>query len=203
MASWIKRNVLGWKIFVRPTYDDEAPLEELTCDKLVLATGTTSIPMPHSLDLSAFHGNSIHSVEMGRRHEELTANSVKHVTVVGAHKSALEVVGICAQAGKKVEWLMRADGGGPTWLWPSKGSNGSSWARMTTFRAIDFTSPGPYHYDRWLNRLLHSGRWWLGKWLAALFWRYLTNKARGDKYSKSESGQKLKPVAERVFFSTI
>lgn len=134
---------------------------------------------------------------MGRRHKELTADSVNHVTVVGGHKSALEVVGTCAQAGKKVEWLMRADGGGPTWMMPSKNPDGSSLAKMSTIRAIGFTSTSVYRSDRWLNRFLHSRRWWLGTWLITWVWGYMTKMMQGDKYTKSDNGRRLKPQPDR------
>ena len=130
---------------------------------------------------------------MGRRHAELTADSVNHLTVVGGHKSAVEVVGICAQAGKKVEWLMRADGGGPTWLFPSKNPDGSSLAKMATIRAVAVIGLSVYHSNRWLSRFLHSGRWWLGTWLTSWIYSYMTNMMMGDKYSKSENGCRLKP----------
>ena len=120
MALGIERDGTEWKVLARQTIngwtaDKKAPLQTLTCDKLIMATGITSRPFKPAFDLSSFDGFEFHAVELGQRQAELTANSVNHVTVIGGHKSALEVVGTCAQAGKKVEWLMRADGGGPTW----------------------------------------------------------------------------------------
>ena len=202
MAQKIERNGAGWKIFVRPTInswtaDKSAPAQELTCDKLVLATGITSVPSKPKFDLSSFDGFSFHSVEMGRRHEELTADSVNHVTVVGGHKSALEVVGTCAQAGKKVEWLMRVDGGGPTWLIPARNPDGSALAKFATIRVMSFISSSVYASHRWINRFLHSGRWWLGNWVFNWFWAYMTKMTHGDKYSKSENGRRLKPQPDK------
>ena len=193
MAKKVERNGTGWKVLVYPTGQPKAPLEVLTCDKLIMATGVTSVPNVPDFNLSSYEGFSFHSVEMGRRNEELTADSVKHVTVVGGHKSALEVVGTCALAGKEVEWLMRADGGGPTWLMPSRNPDGNSLAKMSTVRAMGFVNTSVYRSDRWLNRFLHSGRWWLGTWLIAWFWKYLTGIAHGDKYTKSENGRRLRP----------
>jgi dimethylaniline monooxygenase (N-oxide forming) len=202
MALKIEREGTGWKVLIRPTInswtaDRNAPLETLTCDKLIFATGITSQPVVPPFNLSSFDGFSFHSVEMGRRHTELTADSVNHVTIVGGHKSALEAVGTCAQAGKKVEWLIRVDGGGPTWMMPSKNPDGSSLAKMSTIRALTMLSSSIYQHGGWLNRFLHSGRWWLGTWLMTLFWSYMTKMMQGDKYSKSENGRRLKPQPDR------
>jgi hypothetical protein len=208
MAQKIERNGAGWKVFVRPTInswtaDKHAPVQELTCDKLVLATGITSVPSMPKFDLSSFDGFSFHSVEMGRRYAELTADSVNHVTIVGGHKSALEAVGTCAQAGKKVEWLMRADGGGPTWLMPAKNPDGSAFAKFSTIRVMSFLSSSVYASHLWINRFLHSGRWWLGTWLFNLFWAFMTKMVHGDKYSKSENGRRLKPQPDRYVSPTV
>lgn len=127
----------------------------------------------------------------------MTADSVKHVTVVGGHKSALEVVGTCAQSGKRVEWLMRAAGGGPTWLLPAKNPDGSSLAKMIGKRFMGFLSTSVYRSDRWIDRFLHSGRWFLGAWLITWFWGKLTKMVQTDKYVKSENGRRLKPQPER------
>lgn len=197
MASKIERSGSGWKILVHPSGNTKATPEPLTCDKLILALGTTSIPNVPVFNLGSFDGLSFHSVEMGRRHKELTADPVKHVTVVGGHKSALEVVGTCAQAGKKVEWLLRADGGGATWMVPAKKSDGSSWTKMFTTRAAGFLSTSVYRSDRRLNRFLYSGRWWLGTCIPTWVWGYITNTIQGDKYVKSENGRRLKPQPER------
>lgn len=166
-----------------------------------MATGVTSVPNVPDFDLRSYEGFSFHSVEMGRRSDELTADSVNHVTIVGGHKSALEVVGTCALAGKKVEWLMRADGGGPTWLMPARDNNGTSLQKMSTLRALGFVNTSVYRSDRWLNRFLH-GRWWIGTWLVNCFWRYLTSVAHGDKYSKSENGRLLRPQPDRYVIAS-
>jgi len=67
--------------------------DALTCDKLIVATGVTSNPGLPPYDMSKFEGTCYHSVELGRRHPELLSDKIQHVTVIGGHKSALEVVG--------------------------------------------------------------------------------------------------------------
>src|ERR1700761_1679049 len=70
----IERNGSGWKILVRPRGVKEAPLEILTCDKLIMATGLTSRPKLPELDLSKFDGFSFHSADMNWRYKELLAD---------------------------------------------------------------------------------------------------------------------------------
>ena len=202
MALEIERDGPKWRLLVQTSAngwkaDKNAPFQAMTCDKLILATGITSRPITPDLDLSSFTGFSFHSVEMGRRHAELTADSVNHVTVVGGHKSAVEAVGTCAQAGKKVEWLIRADGGGPTWLFPSRNPDGTSLAKLASVRAVSVTGLSVYHSEAWLNRFLHSGRWWIGTRLISQLWSYMTKNMMGDKYLKSENGSRLKPDTDK------
>jgi thioredoxin reductase len=121
----------GW------TADQKAPLQTLICDKLILATCITAQSLKPDSDLSFFDGFSFHSVQMGRRHNKLIRDSVKHVAIVGGHKSAIEVAGTCAQAGKKVKWLIREDGCVPPWMMLAKKPDGSSmdprWPKFPLF----------------------------------------------------------------------
>ncbi|KAH6662540.1 hypothetical protein B0J14DRAFT_570903 [Halenospora varia] len=134
--------------------------------------------------LSNFDGISFHPVKMGRRHEELVADSVKHVTIIGGHKSALEAVRMCSQAGKKVEW----------------DSKGNPMAKMAVKRAMGVFSTSVYHSNRWIDRFFRSGWWWLGTWLLMWVWGVITKQMQGDKYTKSENGRKLRPNPESEKF---
>lgn len=202
-ATSVERNGNGWKVTVKSTKDEEALFEVFTCDKLIMTTGITSTPKAAPLDLSKFEGISFHAVNMGKRYQDLLTDDIKHVTVVGGHKSALEAVGTCAQAGKKVEWLIRAEGGGPTWMMPAKAPDGSSLAKMTTKRFMGLVSTSLYRSDRWLNRFIFSGKWWLGTWFLNWFWAFMSKTVKNDavakkeRYSKNENGEKLRPAPER------
>jgi dimethylaniline monooxygenase (N-oxide forming) len=165
------------------------PLKALTCDKLIVATGNNFKPKLPDLDLESFDGTSFHSVELGRRYHELVSDQVSHVTVIGGHKSALEAVGICAQAGKNVEWLIRKEGGGPTWMIQPP--------RSKPLRLESFFGPSVYHPERWLDRFLFSGRWLLGTWIINRFYRFLSETALKGKYENSQNGSKLRPTADR------
>lgn len=79
---------------MRNSGDVTAPLESITCDKLIIAGGISSTPKKIDQDMSKFDGFYFHSVELGQRHKELVADGVNHVTVIGGHKTALETVGL-------------------------------------------------------------------------------------------------------------
>ncbi len=121
----IEKDDKRWAVTVRQTGSTQGETSILTCDKLILATGLNSKPHMPDLDMSKFDGPSFHALEMAHRHKELVADGVNHVTIIGGHKSALEAVGTAAQAGKKVEWLIR-EGGGPTWMLAARRPDGSS-----------------------------------------------------------------------------
>jgi dimethylaniline monooxygenase (N-oxide forming) len=158
----IERNGYGWKLLVRPRGSIEAPIEILTCDKLIMATGITSKPKPPKLDLSKFDGFSFHSVDMNSRNQELIASEVKNVTIVGGHKSGFEAVGTCSRAGKNVKWLVRSEGAGPPWMMPVRSPKGVSKSKLALKHALVALGPSIYHSDRWINRFLYSGRRLLG-----------------------------------------
>ncbi|KAL2063638.1 hypothetical protein VTL71DRAFT_5443 [Oculimacula yallundae] len=196
----------GWKIATRGTDSPNNSLEDITCNKLIIATGITSKPKPAPWDLSNFKGTSFHAVEMGQRQHELLTDDIKHVTIVGGHKSALEAVGACARVGKKVEWVIRKEGLGPTWTALARDAEGKSLAKLSSMRFMGFTSNSVYCSDRWLNRFLHSGKWWLGTWILNWFWRFMTATVKKDvftkknRYHKSENGRKLEPAVDSFFW---
>jgi dimethylaniline monooxygenase (N-oxide forming) len=193
----IERNCSGWKLFVRRRGSIEPCVENLTCDKLSMATGIISKPKLPKLDVSKFDGFSFHSVDMNSRYQELLADEVKNVTIVGGHKSALEAVGTCSQAGKNVEWLVTSGGAGPPWMMPARDPKGVSKSKKALKRALVALGPSIYHSDRWINRFLYSGRSWLGTWLQNWFWGFMTKEILGDTYTKSENSRKLKPNFDR------
>ncbi|CZT51968.1 uncharacterized protein RSE6_13197 [Rhynchosporium secalis] len=143
----VQGNGPGWKVITRRKNVKTDNVEEVTCNKLIVATGITSKPKPIPYDLSKFDSPSFHAVEIGQRQHELLAKEVKHVTIIGGHKSALEAVGACAQAGKKVEWLIRTEGSGPTWMALARDAEGKSLAKLTTKRFMGFVSSSIYNSD--------------------------------------------------------
>jgi dimethylaniline monooxygenase (N-oxide forming) len=159
-----------------------------------VAAGLNSKPKLPEYDMSKFDGFSFHALEMAKRYRELTADGVNHVTIIGGHKSALEAVGTAAQAGKNVEWLLREEGGGPTWMMAARTADGSSTVKMGLRRFMKLFSTSVYHSDRWIDRFFHGGRWRLGTWFISWFWNFITSQILQDRYIKSENGRKLRPI---------
>ncbi|RDW77187.1 FAD protein [Coleophoma cylindrospora] len=199
-ATSITRSNPGWKLTVKPTGDPGAEPEVLTCDKLIVATGINSRPKVPDLELSSYDGLHMHSVALGKRHEELLADDIKSVTIIGGHKSALEAVGHCAAAGKTVNWLVRKDGGGTTWLIMARNPDGSSSAKASTKRVLGIFTPSVYYSSRWITRFFFSDRFWLGSWIMNSFWNKFTSMLLSDHYTKSENAKKLKPNVSSFFW---
>ena len=105
VVSVEKDGANGWVVEVKKgNLEDESqvPKDLLRCEKLIIATGTSSSPsLPQTIDWTSFRGPVMHSKDVGAKHHLLTADQTKRVTVVGGNKSAVDVVNLCALAGKK------------------------------------------------------------------------------------------------------
>jgi hypothetical protein len=136
-------------------------------------------------------------LELGRQHEKLTSpGKNNHVTIVGGHKTALEAVGIATRAGKKVEWLIRKDGGGPNWMMRARTPEGSSAAKFLLLKCIKVFNTSVYQSGNLFDRFFHSGKFAIGTWLCNKFWNFATNKARTS-IPQTDLGSKLLPNSPR------
>ncbi|RDW64067.1 hypothetical protein BP5796_10569 [Coleophoma crateriformis] len=174
-ATSITRSSPGWNVTVKPTGNPSAEPEVLTCGKLIIATGITSRPKVPDLDLSSFDGLHMHSLALGKRHEELLADDIKSVTVIGGHKFALEAVGHCAALARRS-------------------------SKAATKRVLGIFTPSVYYSSRWITRFFFSGRFWLGTWIMNAFWNKATSMLLSDHYTKSENAKKLKPNVSSFFW---
>lgn len=166
--------------------------EVLKCDKLIVASGPSSDPRLPNLDTSRFLGPVFHSLYLGARHPELTAENIDHVTVVGGNKSAAEVVNLCASAGKKVTWLIREGGAGPGMLIQAK-SGGVHTAAIAFSRWAGLTVPCLMRTHGFWYWLLHSGFFWPGLWLMAKYWDWASHFMFKGLYDQSENAKKIAP----------
>jgi dimethylaniline monooxygenase (N-oxide forming) len=92
---------------------------ELTTRKIIVATGTTSIPnIPYLKNRSAFKGRVLHSIDFGREYASLTSPTtpVSSIVVIGGGKSSADMIYQLAKAEKytQIIWLFRKSGKGPT-----------------------------------------------------------------------------------------
>lgn len=82
--------------------------------RLIMANGQASIPRyPELPGKEKFDGKIIHQIDFGRS-SAITDRQTQHVTVLGAGKSAADMVYESAKAGKTVSWVIRKTGEGST-----------------------------------------------------------------------------------------
>lgn len=190
----IEREGKGWKISMRPAGEMlEAEYEPISCDVLILATGSFSSPNIPDLNTSTFTGLVLHSVDFRKRYADLVSGSIKTVVVVGGNKSSVEAATACALAGKTVHWLIREDGAGPTLLASPRSLNGQSAFKPVLSRFTQFNIPSIYRKGGWWDYFFSSGKSALGNKLRKWFWEFMTNNTIRDRYEKSDGGKILKP----------
>lgn len=198
----IERDGKGWRVHMRPAGELLVNVNEaMTCDVLIVATGLFSKPNIPDVDTSAFTGLFMHSKDLRNQHAELAEDTIKSVVVVGGNKSSVEAVSACALAGKKVHWLIRKDGAGPTLLMNARMPNGQSGFKPVVCRWAQFNIPTIYRYRGLWDWFFSSGKSSLGNKAREWFWDFLTRRGLGDRYEKSEKGQMLKPDVCNIFWT--
>lgn len=177
--------------------------EMMVCDKLIIAAGVNSIPMfPEDIDWKDFTGPVMHSKDVGIKHGLLTAENASRVTVVGGNKSAVDVVYLCAKAGKEVDWIISPDGYGPGILFEPRTKSGTSYASIKLARVSLIPGPTVLNANGWWYWFLHSGKSWLGTWVLRMVMKMLT-KDMMEMYRRNENTMKISPdLPEYVFISS-
>lgn len=196
-ATKVERQGKGWRVWVRETGKTGPAQEALDCDKLIVATGLTSKPNMPDVDTSKFAGRVMHSKSLGKEHKFLTSETVKNVTVVGGCKSALEIVRLCAMAGKNVHWLIRLEGSGPAQMLDVRSENGTPVAKVAFMKITSQFQPSMLAEKGWWYWFLWSGKVKLGTWLVMWIFKSQSKKITGDRYDKSENGALLKPQIDK------
>jgi cation diffusion facilitator CzcD-associated flavoprotein CzcO len=192
----VERNGKGWLLHTKQVGDDQvATAKTYTCDVLMVATGTFSIPQLPNIDTSRFQGKVFHTKDLNKRSAELSLQDIETVAVVGGNKSSFEAVCLCYKAGKKVHWLIRENvGAGPGLLMQASLPNGMSTARLGYLRVFGLVLPTIYRQTRsWWDRFFLSGKNAWGRKLFDWFWENATLKRVGDRYDKSPNGKLLRP----------
>jgi dimethylaniline monooxygenase (N-oxide forming) len=86
--------------------------------KLMIANGENSLPnMPDLPGKETFEGSIIHSENFGESNI-ISSEAVNDVAVIGAGKSAADMVYEAVKAGKTVSWIIRKTGTGPGFFAP-------------------------------------------------------------------------------------
>ncbi|KAL3424133.1 flavin-binding monooxygenase-like protein [Phlyctema vagabunda] len=196
--SWVQSAELlddgNWSIIYREE-DDQGSTKEvkLLAKKLVLATGTTTMPvMPNFVGGQTFNGHIFHFRDLPIRTEEMAA--AKNIVVLGGSKSAADVAYLNAVRGRHVDWVIRASGRGPGWLATAFVSPlKTQFEKLATRRILSFLNPcledDGYH---WIRRLFHNTR--IGRaFLGFLFGVILNDLIECGKYNDHPDTKKLIP----------
>ncbi|KAI1125171.1 hypothetical protein F5Y10DRAFT_14096 [Nemania abortiva] len=187
----------GWRLSLKGT--DEV----IETEKLMVATGVTSIPSLPGLDLSASSLPIIHSRDLGTHYQEIGDEAIKEVVVVGAAKSAYDAVYLLLKMGKKVTWAIRREGGGPLSIMPYKVLNTINAIAFASTRLMSHLSPSILNTEGRLYKAFHKTR--PGRWCIGRFWDFLDlNSSIHAGYSKGDHVAQLKPEIDRqsVFWAS-
>jgi dimethylaniline monooxygenase (N-oxide forming) len=99
-----------WKIHCADTLNQST--ETLLASKIMIANGQSSTPnMPNFQGREGFRDSVIHSIDFGTS-TVIKDAAVQHVAVLGAGKSAVDMVYESVKAGKTVHWVIRESGSG-------------------------------------------------------------------------------------------
>ncbi|KAF7965988.1 hypothetical protein HWV62_29438 [Athelia sp. TMB] len=166
--------------------------------KLVVATGPYSTPnMPSFPGQADFNGPIIHQKDFGSS-EVLPSPNIQHVTVLGAGKSAVDMVYASAKAGKTTSWVINKSGTGPPSLTVSKpNKHFKNASEPGSTRILGYLGLSYYTSDNWCTWFLYRTR--LGRWLTSLVWKAATAGPRKIFDSGIEAGptfQHLRPTLD-------
>lgn len=173
----------GWKVIAAQTIADTAQNEiEYRCQKLMVSTGLSSSPKPIASSGQENFGEPIfHQGQLIKEAPRLLKDPyIERIAVLGGSKSAYDSVHLFASNGKKVEWVIRESGHGPTWMAPPHIYLGPMrcWLeKLTTTRFLTWFSPciwGDADGYGQIRAALHGTT--LGRFIVDKFW----NKLRSD-----------------------
>ncbi|KAI0554403.1 hypothetical protein F4679DRAFT_295216 [Xylaria curta] len=187
----------GWRLSLKGT--DEV----IETEKLLVATGVTSIPNLPDLDTSASSLPIIHSRDLGTHYQEIGDGTIREVVVVGAAKSAYDAVYLLLKMGKKVTWAIRREGGGPLSILPYKVLNTINAIAFASTRLMSHLSPSILNTKGTLYKMFQTTR--PGRWVVGRFWDFLDfNSSVHAGYGKGDHVALLKPEIDRqsVFWSS-
>jgi dimethylaniline monooxygenase (N-oxide forming) len=180
----------GWRLSLR---DSEDIVET---EKLMVATGVTSIPFTPTIPQSGDAVPMAHSMNLGQSFEAIKDPSVKHAIVVGAAKSAYDAVYLLLQMGKQVTWIIRSEGAGPLAILPFKILNVVTSISFASTRLMSFLSPSILNTEGAMSWLIH--RTSLGRWCVGRFWDFLDHVSKTHAgYNAGDHVKLLKPEIDR------
>ena len=166
----------GWQLNV----ESDKGSQTISCKKLIVATGITSVPrIPDIRGSEDFRGRIISYKDLSdeKKYRILSDPSVKTVTVIGGSKAGHDAAYWSAVAGKQVNWIIPCSGNGVAWMTaPSTRFLGRDLVveTLATTRLFSLFSPcifGDSDGFFWSRRFLHQTK--LGRWMVKAFWSHL------------------------------
>ncbi|KAL8718411.1 MAG: hypothetical protein Q9225_004454, partial [Loekoesia sp. 1 TL-2023] len=125
--------------------------------RVVIASGLTSVPNMPTLPGQEKFGNPIvHQKDFGRS-GVLSSSDLKRIIVLGAGKSAADMVYDSVKAGKTVTWIISATGTGPAFFVSADSKlSPSTLYLIGTLRILATLSPSIFNADSWWNKFLQG-----------------------------------------------
>lgn len=158
----VKRCSRGWRLHFRESSDF------LDTEKLMMATGVTSIPNMPQYTAANVDIPVLHCRDLGRSFENIQQTKIRHVVVVGAAKSAYDAVYLLLSMGKKVTWVIRPRGAGPLAILPSDLLGVWTSIGVASTRLMTGLSPSIFNTEGILYSFFQNSS--LGRWLTGKFW---------------------------------
>lgn len=171
--------------------------QNIVARKLIVATGITSQAyLPTFQGQETFEAPLVHCRDLLAHEEAVFQSEGETMTVFGGTKSAWDAVYAGATSGKKVDWVIRESGHGPTWMAPPYVTPLKKWLeKLVTTRLLTWFSPCIWgDADGFTNvrSFLHGT--WLGRKIVDGFWTVLANDVvQLNGYEKHPETSKLKP----------
>lgn len=182
----VERGRRGWRLHFKDCEDI------LDTEKLMVATGVTSIPNMPEYVAEDVQVPVVHSRDLGESFSDLQQGKYQHVMVVGAAKSAYDAVYLLLSMGKKVTWVIRPGGAGPLAILPSELLGFWTSIGVASTRLMTGLSPSILNTQGLVYSVFQKNP--IGRWLTGTFWdvvAYLSDLHAG--YDKNDHVAGLRP----------
>lgn len=201
-----EKSQAGWRLELETAWSrgrtNGPPPAQATikCSKLIVAAGLTSIAVPINIKGSEeFTAPIVNFGDYAREAPQIYEDSsIGRVAVLGGGKAAYDIVYLMATHGKRVTWIIRASGHGPTYMAPAHIYIGPfrCWLeKLTSTRPLTWLSPcvwGDADGFGFVRNLLHGTSW--GRWFVDTFWaKIASDTLEQSGILKSEATKNLIP----------